>query len=118
MSRRFHGLLPTGIVIFGGQVRRRKHERVRLACGLAVDWVPFADARRLLARIQAGTVSAVIILDGLVSHSELSAILAAVRRRGIALAYAGRAGMATIARAVVELEKGREGVRSRQAGGC
>lgn len=84
------------VVLFGGEVRRPKLARLRQLTGLPIEWVEGRDSARLAWRVRRGDVAAVVLLEGLVGHSEAENVVRALRRRGTPLGYGGRGGLGTV----------------------
>lgn len=99
-------LLERPVVIVGGEVDPQKLERLRRRSGLVLEWVGIDDVAPLERRIRHGTVGALVILEALVSHSEIDPVMRGAREAGVPLAYGGKAGLASIEAALCQLDAG------------
>jgi hypothetical protein len=98
------------VVIVGGLERREELARIRRRSGVALEWVPshggLHGADGLGRRITDGTVTAVIIIEGLVGQSITSVIVASANAAGIPVVQANKPDQSALARALKELESG------------
>lgn len=105
-----HRLAASGrpVVIVGGEADPQKLSRLRRRTAVDLEWVGVDDAASLDRRIAGGHVAAVVVLDALVGHSEIEAILRRARAAAVPLEYGGKAGLASI-QAALELLEARVG---------
>lgn len=93
------------IVLLGGEVHRPKLDRLRAQSELAIEWAPMSAVQTVVRRVKARDVAAVILLNGLVHHSGVGSLMRAVRLHNVPLAYAARAGRASLERAFDQLRR-------------
>lgn len=69
--------------------------------GLTAEWVEGTTRKVEQAerRVRSGSVAALVVLDGYLSHRTFGALLAASRATGTPFAYGGRGGKAALAAA-------------------
>lgn len=93
--------MSRSVLIVGGD--RSPHGLDGLAdrFGLPVEWVEGATRKVEQAerRVRSGSVAALVVLDGYLSHRTFGALLAASRATATPFAYAGRGGKAAVAAA-------------------
>lgn len=96
------------VVIVGGLVENKKLEWIERGFGFVPEWIETHDTMKavqaLASRVARGDVSAIVILDRLIGHSQQDAILNAARKTGTPIAYAHTAGCGAIRKAFLELE--------------
>jgi hypothetical protein len=56
-------------------------------------------------RIRNGSVAAIVVLEGLASHSQMDALVRKAKQHGVPTAYARRGGFAAISSALVQVEE-------------
>ena len=91
------------VVIVGGERRTIKLARLRAVLAQPIEWVPVTRVRNLARRVRSGHVAGVVLLQGLVSHSEVASLTRALRAHGVPFDYAGKAGLTTTIRTVSRL---------------
>lgn len=92
------------VVIVGGEVDPQKLLRLRRRSGLDLEWVGIDDVAPLERRVRSGTVGALVVLEALVSHSEIDPVVRSARDAGVPLEYGGKAGLASIEAALRQLD--------------
>ncbi len=97
------------IVLVGGMVKQEKLERLRRHLGAEVEWVAtdggsLQGIASLERRVREGRIAAVVVLEELVGHRHFVPVAEAARHVGTPLAYGAKAGKASIARALQDLE--------------
>jgi hypothetical protein len=99
------GLAALGrpIVIVGGEMDPQKLERLRRRASVELEWIGIDDVSPLEGRIRRGGVGALVVLQALVSHSQIDPVMRSARETGVPLEYGGKAGLASIEAALVEL---------------
>lgn len=98
------------LVIVGGSVRNEKLERLRRKTGIDLDWVPVENnsthtVSALERRIRDGRLCGLIVLQELIGHKHYEPLVQAARQIGLPFAYGGKAGKASIEKALKELEE-------------
>lgn len=99
------GLAALGrpIVIVGGEVDPQKLERLRRRGGLELEWVGIDDVAPLERRVRNGTIGALVLLEALVSHSDIDPVMRSARETCVPLEYGGKAGLASMEAALLAL---------------
>lgn len=97
------------VVIVGGGVRNEKLERVRRMTEIQIEWVPVEHGGThavdvLERRIRDGRLCGLIVLQDLMGHKHYEPLVQAARQKGLACAYGGKAGKASLEKALRELE--------------
>ena len=93
------------LVLVGGECRRDKLVRIQAAHAvLRIEWIPIKRSGSLVRRVRAGYVAGVVMLEGLVGHGRTAPLIRALRIHDVPIEYAGRAGIASVLRAVTRLE--------------
>lgn len=99
-------ILP--VVLVGGLVENKKLELIQRRFGIEPEWIETENGVRgvqaLEGRILSGNVSAVVVLDGLISHKHFEPLVAAARQTGTPLAYGDTAGTGALKKAFAEIE--------------
>lgn len=90
-------------VLFGGECRREKLDRLRASVTPGLEWTPLTGARNLVIRVRNGRVSGVVLLHGLIGHGDTASLIHALRTHDVPFDYAGRAGLASVIRALERL---------------
>jgi hypothetical protein len=97
------------VVIVGGTAKPEKLERLRRRTDLELEWVgvdpgstqPILTLER---RIRDGRLGAVVVLQDLMAHKHFEPLLTAARQVGVPWAYGGKAGKASLERALGEID--------------
>ena len=101
------------VVLVGGLVVNEKLELLRKRFGITPEWIETESGVKgvmsLETRIRERNVSAVVVLDGLISHKHFEPIVAATRQTGIPLAYGSTAGIGALSKAFMEIEEKLQG---------
>jgi hypothetical protein len=97
------------VVIVGGGVRNEKLERVRRKTGIQIEWVPVEHGGThavdvLERRIRDGRLCGLIVLQDLMGHKHYEPLVQAARMKGLPCVYGGKAGKASLDKALRELE--------------
>lgn len=98
------------VVFVGGVVKQEKVALIQSKYGIEVEWVDTSrDGTRTISavekRIRDRRLAAVIVLQGLIGHKHFEPLVAAARQVGTPFAYADKAGLGSVSRAFVEIEK-------------
>jgi hypothetical protein len=97
------------VVLVGGIAKQEKLERLHRHYGIEVEWI---DTQRpgmhaisgLEKRVRDGRVLAVVVLDGLLGHKHYEPIVEAARLARVPVAYGDKAGKASLAAALKEID--------------
>lgn len=96
------------VVLVGGIIEKKKLAWIKQHYGFTAEWVETHNALKAVqsvrSRILGGNVAAVVILDGLVSHTHTAPIMSAVRLTETPLAYGDTAGTASLRKAFQQIE--------------
>ena len=89
------------VLVVGGDRAPHGLEALAARLGLPVEWVEGTTRKVEQAerRVRSGSVAAIVVLDGYLSHRMFQALLDASRATGTPFAYAGRGGKASVAAA-------------------
>lgn len=89
------------MLIVGGDRAPHGIDALAARFGLPVEWVEGTTRKVEQAerRVRSGSVAALVVLDGYLSHRTFGTLLAASRATGTPFAYAGRGGKAAVAAA-------------------
>lgn len=98
------------IVIVGGLVKHDKLQALTDALGFTLEWVETDGAsanaiRNVEGRILDGRIAALVVLEGVMSHTHVEPLVRATRQTGTPFAYGDRGGKASLERAFAELEQ-------------
>lgn len=97
------------VVLVGGRVENKKLELIQKRFGFEAEWVETENGVRgvqtLEGRILDGNVTAVVVLDGLISHRHFDPLVAATRQTGTPFAYGATAGSGSLRKAFLEIEE-------------
>ncbi len=96
-------LVAGPLVLFGGECRRDKLDRLRASVTPSLQWTPLAGARNLIVRVRNRRVGGVVLLHGLIGHGDTASLIRALRAHHVPFDYAGRAGLASVIRALERL---------------
>jgi hypothetical protein len=101
------------VLVVGGDRSPHGIDALSIRLGADVEWVEGTTRKveQAARRVQAGSVRALVVLDGYLAHRTFGALLAVSRATGTPFAYAGRGGKAAVA-AAGEALAGSLGVRS------
>lgn len=97
------------LVLLGGVVKQDKLDRLKKHLGGEVEWIATDHGNpqgiaALERRVREGRVGAVVVLEELIGHRHFAPIADAARHAGVPLAYGAKAGKASLARALAEVE--------------
>lgn len=98
------------LVIIGGLVVNEKLDTCATRFGIKPEWLEVdSDAMRsadsAAARVRAGKVSAVILLEGLIGHKTSDKIVDACKSKGIPFVLADKGGIASLESALTTLDQ-------------
>ncbi len=95
------------VLIVGGDRAPHGLDALSARLGASVEWVEGSTRKVEQAerRVRAGSVAALLVLDGYLAHRTFGALLAAARASGTPLAYAGRGSKAAVAAAGEVVER-------------
>lgn len=104
-------ILP--VVLVGGLAENKRLDLLQERFGITPEWIETEGGVKgvmsLETRIRERNVSAVVVLDGLISHKHFDPIVAATRQTGIPLAYGATAGIGSLRKAFLEIEEKLQG---------
>jgi hypothetical protein len=97
------------VVIVGGVVKADKLDRLRRRTGLPVEWVPVEHGGTqaigsLERRIRGGRIAALVVLQDLMGHKHFEPLVVAARQVGMPWVFGGKAGKASIEKALADLD--------------
>lgn len=99
------------VLIVGGAVKAEKLDRIRDRTGIEIRWVGLAKGasssavRSLSTKIKNGQVAGLVLLEGLMNHKDYDPLIASARQVGLPVAYGGKAGAASLDRALKDLDE-------------
>jgi hypothetical protein len=98
------------VVIVGGLVKQDKLRAVTAELGFLPEWIETDGAkanaiRGVEGRILDGRIAGVVVLEGVMSHTQVEPLVRATRQTGTPFAYADRGGKASLDRALEELDE-------------
>lgn len=89
------------VLVVGGDRAPHGLDALGVQLGAPIEWIEGTTRKVEQAerRIRAGSVAALLVLDGYLAHRTYGALLAAARASNTPLAYAGRGSKAAVAAA-------------------
>lgn len=98
------------LIMYGGNKRVEKLRTIQDRCGLQIEWCEHEPSSPRLcdevtSRVKGGSVAAVIVLNGFMSHASYKRITETCSAMKVPWAYAERGGVSHVANALSEIEK-------------